>query len=124
MNIKAKQIVLVLALFTAVFSVNANSEIKKKGQGKQVVTLVATFDGYDEDNGYSFLVEDEEEGDEEVMYFTEITDAALQSVNLKSDEFVGKRFEITYEITEYEEEDENGYIEVFETYTITKVKKV
>ena len=121
---KAKQIVLVLALFTAVFSVNANSEIKKKGQGQQVVTLVTTFDGYDEDNGYSFLVEDEEEGDEEVMYFTEITDAALQSVNLKSDEFVGKRFEITYEITEYEEEDENGYIEVFETYTITKVKKV
>jgi uncharacterized protein YciI len=34
------------------------------------------------------------------------------------------RFEITYEIEEFEEEDEYGYTEVYEKYTITKIKKM
>ena len=117
-----KQYVSVFVLTIMMFSANALLDKKVTLQEKEIEKVVAVFDGYDPDNGYAFLVKDDVEGDEEVLYFTEITDEALKSVNLKSDEFIGKRYEITYEITEYDEEDENGYVETFEEYTIVKIK--
>ncbi len=119
---KTKQFVVVVVIL-CVFMFGANGFTKSKSvlQDKEIVTIVAVFDGYDADNGYAFLVAGED-GDLEIVYFTDITEEALKSVNLKSNDTIGKRFEITYEITEYEEEDEDGYTEIFEQYTIIKVK--
>jgi hypothetical protein len=117
-----KQFVSFFVLAMLMFSANALLDKKVILQEKEIEKVVAVFDGYSPDDGYAFLVKDEVEGDDEVLYFTEITDEVLKSVNLKSDEFIGKSFEVTYEITEYDEEDENGYIETFEKYTIVKVK--
>lgn len=119
---KTKQFISVFVLTIVMFSANAVSDIKQNSQEKETVNAVVTFDGYDADYGYSFLIKDEEEDNEEVIYFSEVTEAVLAQVNLKLDTFIGKRFEITYEITEYDEEDENGYVETFETYTIVKIK--
>lgn len=118
---KTKQLIAVVILSVFIFGANALTKNKSTLQDKETETVNAVFDGYDADNGYAFLIVGEEY-DEEIVYFNAITEEALKSVNLKSDDFIGKRFEITYDITEYEEEDENGYIEVFEHYTITKVK--
>ncbi|GAB4160130.1 MAG: hypothetical protein Tsb0033_15660 [Winogradskyella sp.] len=106
-----------------VFGLNANSENQILSQEKKTVTTVAIFDGYDEDEGYAFLVKGEDEYDD-VMYFSDVTPEVLKTVNLKSEDKIGERFEITYEIEEFEEEDEYGYTEVYEKYTIIKIKKI
>lgn len=123
---KNKQVVLTFIFSIIVFSANAILENTYKTQDVVTATVKGVFDGYDEDDGYAFLVmgDDDEDGDEDTMYFSEISAEALKSVNLKSDEMIGKRFEITYEITEYEEEDENGYTEIYEVYKIVKLKKI
>ncbi|MUU78768.1 hypothetical protein [Winogradskyella endarachnes] len=123
---KKKQFILVFICSIIVFSANAFLEKRTKIQDKQKVTTIATFDGYDAEDGYAFIIQEDEDDEESevTMFFTEISEAALKAVNLKSDEMIGKRFQITYEITEYEEEDDNGYIETFESYKILEVKKM
>lgn len=125
-KMKTKQFISVFVLSIVVFSANALLGNKEKLQDKDIVTVVGVFDGYDADDGYSFLIksDDDEEDGEETIYFSEISDAALKSVNLQSDEFIGKKFEITYEVTEFEEEDEDGYVETFEKLKIIKIKKL
>lgn len=115
---------LVLMFSIVVFNVNAIIESKKVAQDQTTETVVAIFDGYDEEDGYAFLVagEDDEE-DEDIMYFYEVTEEVLNTVNLKSDELIGERFQITYKIETYEE-DEYGYKETYEKYTIIKIKKM
>ncbi|WP_178990597.1 hypothetical protein [Winogradskyella schleiferi] len=116
----------VFVLMVMVLSANAISISKGKTQDKMKVTSTATFDGYDEDDGYAFILQSDmdDEDSEETIYFSEITEEALKAGNLKSEEMIGKRFEITYEVTEYEEEDENGYKETFESFKIIEVKKL
>jgi uncharacterized protein YccT (UPF0319 family) len=116
---------LVLMFSIVVFNVNAIIESKKVSQDQTTETVVAIFDGYDEEDGYAFLVagEDDEE-DEDIMYFYEVTEEVLNTVNLKLDELIGERFQITYKIETYEEEDEYGYKETYEKYTIIKIKKM
>lgn len=116
----------VFVLMVMVFSANAFSILNGNTQEKQKITTTAIFDGYDDDNGFAFIIradEDDEDSDETV-YFAEITDEALKAGNLKSESAIGKRFEITYEVTEFEEEDENGFSEIYETYKIIQVKKL
>lgn len=120
---KNKQ-VLVFIFSIVVFSANALLEKKVKIQDKQVITIVGTFDAYDEEDGYAFLIKDDEDDSEEYMFFTEISAEALKAYNLKSEDMSGKTFEITYEVSEYEEEDEEGYIETYETHKIIKLKKL
>ena len=119
----------VFVLMVMVLSANAFSitnQINQINQNKIKVTKVATFDGYDAEDGYAFIIrEDEDDEDSEaIVYFTEITEAALKAVNLKSNDLIGKRFEIIYEVTEYEEEDENGFIETYESYKLIQVKRL
>lgn len=123
---KNKQFILVFIFSIVVFSANALLEKKTNTQEKRKVTTTATFDGYDTEDGYAFIVQEDEDDEESeiTMFFTEITEAALKAVNLKSYEMIGKRFQITYEVTEYEEEDDNGYIETFESFKILEVKKM
>lgn len=121
---KNKQFLL-LMFSIVVFNVNAIIENKKVSQDQTTETVVAIFDGYDEEDGYAFLVasEDDEE-DEDIIYFYEVTEEVLNTVDLKSDELIGERFQITYKIETYEEEDEYGYKETYEKYTIIKIKKM
>ncbi|NRD19262.1 hypothetical protein HNV08_04315 [Winogradskyella eckloniae] len=123
---KNKQFILVFIFSIVVFSANALLVKKTKTQEKRKETTTATFDGYDAEDGYAFIVlEDKDDPDSEMtMFFTEISEAALKAVNLKSNDMIGKRFQITYEVTEYEEEDDNGYIETFESFKILEVKKI
>lgn len=116
---------LVFVFSIMAFNVNAIIENKKVSKAQETVTIDATFDGYDEEDGYAFLVkgEDDEE-DEDIMYFYEVTDEVLASVNLKSDEMIGERFQITYKIETFEEEDEYGYKETYEKYVIIKIKRM
>ena len=123
---KNKQFILVFIFSIVVFSANALLDKTAKTQEKKKVNTTATFDGYDAEDGYSFIIrEDEDDEESEItMFFTEISEEALKAVNLKSEEMIGKRFQITYEITEYEEEDDNGYVETFESFKILEVKKM
>ncbi|WP_340155123.1 hypothetical protein [uncultured Winogradskyella sp.] len=123
---KNRQLTLAFIFSIVVFSANALLEKTIKTQEKKTVTTTATFDGYDAEDGYSFIIrEDEDDEESEItMFFTEISEEALKAVNLKSEDMIGKRFQITYEITEYEEEDENGYVETFESFKILEVKKM
>ncbi|EPR73846.1 hypothetical protein ADIWIN_1206 [Winogradskyella psychrotolerans RS-3] len=116
----------VFVLLVMVLSANAFSISHENIQEKIKVTTTGTFDGYDPDDGYAFLINEDadDEDSEETVYFSEITAEALKAINLKSKDMVGKRFEITYEITEFEEVDENGYTEVYETYKIVQIKKL
>ncbi|WP_179333569.1 hypothetical protein [Winogradskyella costae] len=116
----------VFVLLVMVLSANAFSISNENIQEKLKIVTTGVFDGYDPDDGYAFLINEDsdDEDSEETVYFADISEAALKSINLKSKDMVGKRFEITYEITEFEEVDENGYTEVYETYKIVQVKKV
>jgi hypothetical protein len=121
---KSRQFIVLVFLVMA-FSVNAIIDTNKNNQEQETVTIKATFDGYDEEDGYAFLIvgEDDEE-DEDIMYFYNVTAEVLKAVNLKSDDMIGKRFQITYKIETYEEEDEYGYKETYEKYTIIKITKM
>ncbi len=121
---KNRQFVVFVFLVMA-FSVNAIIDTKQDKQEQETVTVIATFDGYDEEDGYAFLVtgEDDEE-DEDIMYFHNVTPEVLKVVNLKSDAMIGERFQITYKTETYEEEDEYGYKETYEKYTIIKIAKM
>jgi hypothetical protein len=118
---KTKQLLTVI-LFAVTLSVNALIEFDNNSQNIETYTVIGTYDGYDEEDGYSFIVTDEYR-EEKVMYFTEITDEALKVVNLKSKDMLGKQFEITYEIEEFEEVDEDGNTETYEKHKIVKLVK-
>jgi hypothetical protein len=92
-------------------------------QEKRTVTVVGVFDGYNEEDGYAFLVKEEVDDEENIMYFTEIKEEVLKAFNLKSNDLVGKGFEITYEITPYEEEGDYGNKETYEAFTIINLKR-
>lgn len=115
---------LVFVFSILVFSANVLLENIVKIQDKEVITIIGTFDGYDEEDGYAFLIKDEEDDSEEYMFFTEISAEVLKAFNLKSESMSGKTFQITYEVSEFEEEDEDGYSETYEKYKIIKLKKL
>ncbi|WP_299096604.1 hypothetical protein [Winogradskyella sp.] len=121
---KNRQFVVFVFLVMA-FSVNAIIDTKQDKQEQETVTVIATFDGYEEEDGYAFLVQGEDDDeDEDIMYFSEVTPEVLKAVNLKSDSLIGERFQITYKTETYEDEDEYGYKETYEKYTIIKIKKM
>lgn len=115
---------LVFIFSIIVFSANALLEKKVRIQDNKIITVVGVFDGYDEEDGYAFLIKDQEDDSEEYIFFTAISSEALKAVNLKSETMIGKSFEITYEVIEFEEEDEEGYVETHEKFTIIKVKQL
>jgi hypothetical protein len=118
---KTKLVAIVLCLLT-VYSVNA---IEKPNliQEKKVVKIKGVFDGYDEEDGFAFLVKSDTEEGEQTIYLQTISNEALKMINLKSKEMEGKRFEVTCELTEIEEKDEFGQVEIYESYHIISIKK-
>jgi hypothetical protein len=88
----------------------------------QTEIVIGTFDGYDEEDGYAFIITDVN-GEENMMYFQNITSEALSTTNLKSEDFVGQRFRISFTISE-EIVEEDGFEETYEVYTIIKLEKL
>ncbi|MDO1501559.1 hypothetical protein Q2T40_15600 [Winogradskyella maritima] len=121
MKTKTKFIIMLLVSMATAYS---SSVVAQDGTKSQIKTIVGTFDGYDEEDGYSFLILDEEDGNEKYMFFTKITDEALKMVNLKSKAMEGQKFELSYSTRAYTEKDDSGIEETYEEYTITEVKKV
>jgi hypothetical protein len=115
-----------LVFICSIIVLSANALIKNTTelQDKKTVTVKGTFDGYDSDDGYVFLIKDTEDDSDEYIYFEAITSEALQTVNLQSESFIGKNFEIIYEVTKFEEEDEYGNTETYEKFTIVKLKQL
>ncbi|MDY0779566.1 hypothetical protein [Tenacibaculum sp. IB213877] len=73
------------------------------------ITVIATFDGYDE-FGYNFLFTNDED-EEEIVSFETISAEILKTYNLKDETLKGEQFEITYEYITVEDEDEETTVE-------------
>lgn len=115
---------LVVVLALVVSSVNALVNPKTETQEVKTVTVKGTFDGYDEEDGYAFLIDNPEEETEDYTFFEAASPEALKTADIKSENLIGKKFEITYQVTEYEIEDENGITETYEKFTIVKLKQL
>lgn len=85
-------------------------------------TQIGVYSGFD-DEGYNFTVT-YEDGIEEIITFQKIEEEVLKETNLKSNEFDGITFEITYREEIISEEDEEGNEIEYEIYVITALKKV
>lgn len=66
--------------------------------------ITATYEGFST-SGYEFSFTNDED-EEESIYFETISDEILKQYNLKSSDFKGKEFEVTYKTIE--EEDDEG----------------
>ena len=112
----------VIIAFLSIAEMKQQNEIHDR-QINQDYTVVGTFDGYDEEDGYTFVITDEN-GDEGMMYFQNITPEALKQFNLRSDSLIGERFSISYQILEQVTEDDDGVEYTYEVFTITGLEKL
>jgi hypothetical protein len=101
------KLTVVIVFLVAVFTVNA-FDVSTQTQETKTIKMEGIFEGYDADDGYAFLIKSDNEEGEQSLYIQSISDAALKMVKLQSKEMEGKRFEMTCEVTEYKEKDENG----------------
>lgn len=108
---KMKKIsILILSLVASSFAL-INSE-----------TQVGVYNGFDDD-GYNFIITVDDDL-EEVMTFQKVEEDVLKSINLKSKDYEGVTFQITYEIEVVTEEDDEGNEIEYEIYVITNLKKI
>ncbi|RCW90388.1 hypothetical protein [Winogradskyella arenosi] len=114
----------IIVLFLATLPINALNA--NPCQNTKVITSEGVYDGYDVNDGYAFVIAEDLNDDEDttIIYFSDLKEGLLKTLNLKSKEWVGKRFEITYEVTTYEEIDENGDAEIYEDYKIVALKHI
>lgn len=115
---------LVVALALVISSVSAAVNPNIEIQEVNTITVKGTFDGYDEEDGFAFLIENKEDETEDYTFFEAALPEALKTADLKSDKLIGKKFEITYQVSEYEVEDEYGNTETYEKFTIVKLKQL
>ncbi|MFD1016477.1 hypothetical protein [Winogradskyella rapida] len=114
----------IIVLFVSALPMNAMNNTPC--QDTKVITSDGVYDGYDVNDGYAFVIAEDlsDEEDTTIIYFSDLKEGLLKTLNLKSKEWVGKRFEITYEVTTYEEIDENGDAEIYEDYKIVALKHI
>ncbi|MGG8496677.1 hypothetical protein ACQY1Q_09685 [Tenacibaculum sp. TC6] len=75
----------------------------------QETAIEATFEGYTDKDGYTFVL-----GDGKKVFFEEVSDEVLKNFDLKSNALKGKKFKVTYTV----EENDEG-----EVYTIVGFEK-
>ena len=83
-------------------------------------TMEGVFDGH-EDYGYNFITT-HSDGSEHTITFQNINDELLNQFDLKSEEFIGKNFKITYQIKIKKTKDEYGFEDEEEILTITNLE--
>ena len=79
-------------------------------------------DGYDEEDGYSFILKSDSELGESIQYFNAVSPDLVKTFKLKNEETIGKTFEITYTLKIMEEEEDGETFE-YEYLTIVKLVK-
>lgn len=85
-------------------------------------TFKGVFDGH-EDYGYNFIGIDAD-AEEYTMTFQYIDQSLLKTFNLKSEQLVGSKFNVTYTTKIEIEKDEDGNEDEVETNTIVALKKL
>ena len=85
-------------------------------------TFEGTYDGQ-EDYGYNFIGLNADK-EEYTMTFQKVDDSILNSFDLKTEKLIGSKFSVTYTTKIETENDENGYEEDIEIYTIIALKKL
>ncbi|MHA7058526.1 hypothetical protein ACWGOQ_0014985 [Aquimarina sp. M1] len=121
-NLKALFLMMTILFYG--FTTTPKESKKNEGSTTNILqeseSIEAIFDGL-EDGSYDFSFTNED-GDEDVMFFTKITPEALKLYNLKDKSFIGKKFEITFTSEIEIETDEDGDKQEFEIRTITDLK--
>ncbi|WP_438425773.1 hypothetical protein [Aquimarina macrocephali] len=127
MKILKNVLLLMITLLFFNYSVIAQEEeeeieevVEEIPQGSRIIQ--GTFDGFDGES-YSFNYKDEE-GEDDVFFFTKIVPEVLKTYDLKGNKFEGKAFEITF-ISETETEiDEDGDEQEYTRRTIIGLKPI
>lgn len=116
-QMKTKFIILINLLF---FSSLASSIENNFIQDINVIEGV--FDGH-EDYGYNFITM-HADGSEHTITFQKINEDLLNQFDLKAGAFIGKNFQITYQIKIKITKDENGFEDEEEILTITNLEEL
>ena len=85
-------------------------------------TMEGVFDGH-EDYGYNFITM-HADGSEHTITFQKINEDLLNQFDLKAGAFIGKNFQITYQIKIKITKDENGFEDEEEILTITNLEEL
>ena len=117
-NICSKLLSMIFILFvsTVTFS-QAENDI-------ELEELVAVYDGFNEElDTYQFIVSYVEDGIEmtDNYEFKILNSTISDKYNLKSDEFIGKSFQIKYAVTVESETLDDGNEEFHEVYTMYEI---
>ena len=111
----------ILVLFMGLFlASNLGVSQLNLDKNQKALNLIGVFDGFD---FYVFKYVNED-GDDDDMYFNEISDQALKSYNLKSETFNGKKFEVTYSEKSEIEIDDDGDEQEVTIRTIISLKLI
>lgn len=114
---KTKSFTSIILLFLSLFTYASSTESLTIQDSK---TIEGVFDGH-EDYGYNFIIT-HSDGSEHTMTFQSIKDELLSQFDLKSEEFIGKNFKITYQIKIKKTKDEYGFEDEEEILTITNLE--
>lgn len=93
-----------------------------KNQDPVTTTVIGVYDGYDEEDGFSFILKSDSELGESIQYFNAVSPDLVKTFKLKNEETIGKTFEITYTLKIVEEEEDGETFE-YEYLTIVKLVK-
>lgn len=108
------KILLVLCAMAMTFMSFTSNDPKDK-------SATVIYDGYEYDE-YSFRITGDEEDEDSYLYFSNISMEILKSHDLQSDQLIGQRFKITYQVVPESETEEGDFTE--ETYILKTIKKI
>ena len=117
---KTKFIILINLLFfslTSIDSTNDNNFFQK------INVIEGVFDGH-EDYDYNFITVHADDGSEHTITFQKINEELLNQFDLNTETFIGKKFQITYQVKIKISKDENGFEDEEEILTITNLEEL
>lgn len=88
---------------------------------QEVLSAVATYDGYEYEE-YNFSIAGADDEEDSYIYFSKISSDILKSYDLKSEKLVGEKFKITYEIIPSTETEDGEFTD--ESYVLKSLKKM
>lgn len=119
-KMKTKFIILINLLFFSLTSFSSSIE----GNFNQDINVIeGVFDGH-EDYGYNFITVHTDDDSEHTITFQKINEELLNQFDLNAGTFIGKKFQITYQIKIKITKDENGFEDEEEILTITNLEEL
>ena len=117
---KTKFIILINLLF---FSLTSLASTIENNSFQEINVIEGVFDGH-EDYGYNFITVHTDDGSEHTITFQKINEELLNQFDLNTETFIGKIFQITYQIKIKKTKDENGFEDEEEILTITNLEEL